>query len=217
MQTVAQAPVLDLGAGTALWSERLSRWFEARVIAVEPSQAMIKVARGKELSPLVLITAGRAEAIPLQNQSCELIWLSTVVNHLHSLELASEEIARVLRPSGALIVRNVFRHTRYGLPLEAFFPTVSRIRNHFRSRTETVRALAQHGFVVECEKCCTEFAATTRVDYGDKLQGRADSLVRGISNEEYRDGMERVRRWVRADPDMSVSYGIDVLVLRRKV
>ena len=46
-------PVLDLGAGTGLFSAAIAHWFDAAVVAVEPSQGMRRQAQAKRAHPRV--------------------------------------------------------------------------------------------------------------------------------------------------------------------
>lgn len=93
-----QASVLDLGAGTG----KLTRSLAAAghdVIAVDPSGPMLD--RLAAASPQVRVATGTAEAIPLPDDSVDVV---TVAQAFHWFEPARalSEIARVLRPSGHL-------------------------------------------------------------------------------------------------------------------
>jgi SAM-dependent methyltransferase len=87
---------VDLAAGTGLLTRTLAS--RAReVVAVEPDTRMAVVLR--ERSPGVHITAGRGEAIPLQDQCADAVLISSAW-HWMIPELAVPEIARVLRDGG---------------------------------------------------------------------------------------------------------------------
>jgi len=90
--------VLDLGAGTG----KLTRHIHARgldVVAVEPSEGMrAQLSRGL---PDVPVLAGSAEAIPLEDASVDLVVVGQAW-HWFDPARAVPEVARVLRPGGAL-------------------------------------------------------------------------------------------------------------------
>lgn len=92
------ATVLDLGAGTGKFTEQLLGRAD-RVIAVEPSAAMLDVLRAK--LPAVEARVGSAESIPLPDWSVDAV---TVAQAFHWFDRgpACAEIARVLAPGGTL-------------------------------------------------------------------------------------------------------------------
>ncbi len=96
----AAATVLDLGAGTGKLTRVLAGAFE-RVIAVEPADAMRR--RLVELCPAAEARAGTAEHIPLADESIDAVFVGQAF-HTFDTERALREIARVLRPGGALLL-----------------------------------------------------------------------------------------------------------------
>ncbi len=94
------AEVLDLGAGTGKLTRLLVPRF-ARVVAVEPDDAMRAVL--EEVVPATKALAGRGEAIPLADGSVDAVF-SAEAFHWFAGEESVAEIARVLRPRGALVI-----------------------------------------------------------------------------------------------------------------
>lgn len=90
------AEVLDLAAGTGKLTRLLARHFD-RVVAVEPDDALRALIREAEA------LAGRAEEIPLLDGSVDGVFCAEAF-HWFEAERAVSEIARVLRPGGALVV-----------------------------------------------------------------------------------------------------------------
>jgi SAM-dependent methyltransferase len=86
--------VLDLGAGTGKLTRALLLT-GAHVVAVEPLDAMR--ARLSDVEAL----AGTAEAIPLPDESCDVVTVGQAF-HWFDVQAACAEIARVLRPGGGL-------------------------------------------------------------------------------------------------------------------
>jgi len=97
--------VLDLGAGTGRFSAALDEAFPCSVIAVEPSEPMLEAGKATAL-PGVEWRHGSAERIPAKSGSIDLVWMSQVFHHLDQVEVALEEIRRVLTPQGCLAIRN---------------------------------------------------------------------------------------------------------------
>jgi ubiquinone/menaquinone biosynthesis C-methylase UbiE len=96
----ADSEVLDLGAGTGKLTRELVARF-ARVVAVEPDDAMRAVL--EEVVPGAEALAGHGEAIPLPDASLDAVF-SAEAFHWFATEEAVAEIARVLRPGGALVI-----------------------------------------------------------------------------------------------------------------
>ncbi|MFD5225338.1 class I SAM-dependent methyltransferase [Microbacterium sp. NPDC058342] len=89
---------LDLGAGTGKFTELLVPR-SSRVIAVEPSEQMLTVLRGK--LPGVEAHIGTAESIPASDASVDLVVVAQAF-HWFDREPACAEIRRVLVPGGTL-------------------------------------------------------------------------------------------------------------------
>lgn len=90
--------VLDLGAGTGKFTQLLLARAD-RVIAVEPSTAMLDVLRAK--LPSVESLDGGAESIPLEDQSVDAVTVAQAF-HWFDRDAACAQIHRVLTPGGTL-------------------------------------------------------------------------------------------------------------------
>jgi SAM-dependent methyltransferase len=100
--------VLDLAAGTGAVTRLLIGRAE-RVFAVEPDDRMRAVLAAR--CPEAVALGGRGEDIPLPDASVDAVVISSAWHWLDP-DLAVPEIARVLRPGGALGVIWVSRDTR---------------------------------------------------------------------------------------------------------
>jgi len=108
----ASTEVLDLAAGTGRLTRELAPRF-ARVIAVEPDDAM------RALIPVGEVLAGRAEAIPLGDESVDAVFVGEAI-HWFDADRAVPEIARVLRPRGGFArLGNRWWEPRPPLPQQA--------------------------------------------------------------------------------------------------
>ena len=100
--------VLDLAAGTGAVT-RLLIGRAARVVAVEPDERMRSVLAAR--CPEAEVLEGRGEDIPLPDASVDAVVIASAWHWLDP-ERAVPEIARVLRPGGALGVIWVSRDSR---------------------------------------------------------------------------------------------------------
>jgi SAM-dependent methyltransferase len=107
------AVVLDLAAGTGRLTSALRERF-ARVIAVEPDDAMRAYVAGESLT-------GSAEAIPLTDDAVDAVFAGEAF-HWFDWQRALAEIQRVVRPGGglAVIARSWGEQEQPGLLPEAF-------------------------------------------------------------------------------------------------
>jgi SAM-dependent methyltransferase len=94
------ATVLDLGAGTGKLTRLLVAAFH-RVIAVEPAEAMRRLL--VTLCPDAEAVEGTGQEIPLPDGSVDAVFAAQAF-HWFDDERALAEIARVLRPGGALVL-----------------------------------------------------------------------------------------------------------------
>jgi SAM-dependent methyltransferase len=157
--------VLDLGAGfgaLALYCAHLG----AEVVAVDPNeqrmQVALAIARRRDL-PLRIVAA-HAQSLPFPDASFDLVVANNSLCYIverHTRGMALDEIRRVLRPGGWVIMRNPNRlHPRdqfTGLPLlpllssslaERVTDALGRHRSnvHMRSPGGAVRELRRAGF-----------------------------------------------------------------------
>ena len=90
--------VADVGAGTgALLSAICSAAPTARVVALDASAGMLRIARTRRGAPAILADA---LALPLADGTADAVLLAYVLFHLADPSLAIAETARVLRPGG---------------------------------------------------------------------------------------------------------------------
>ena len=116
------ASILDLGCGTGRFSEALAVRFDAEVIGVDPSHKMLKRARMKRCDRRVRYTRGRGEAIPLPDNSVDLIFMSMIFHHFENPALAARECHRVARKQATAFLRTGTRENIPSYPYVDFFP-----------------------------------------------------------------------------------------------
>nr|WP_246382335.1 class I SAM-dependent methyltransferase [Prauserella isguenensis] len=111
----AGGDVVDLGCGDGFHLPRLAS--EARhVLGVEPHAPLVRRARQRmEGSAHVRVARGRAQRIPVEDASVDVVHARTAYFFGPGCEPGLREVERVLRPGGALVIVDVdTRHEPYG-------------------------------------------------------------------------------------------------------
>jgi SAM-dependent methyltransferase len=117
------ATVLDLGAGTGKLTRVLASEYD-RVIAVEPADAMRYLL--ERICPQVQAVAGHSRDIPLPDSSVEAVFAAEAF-HWFDDDQSLAEIARVLRPGGALVLL-------WNLPAGEWEPPIAAVETCLRER-----------------------------------------------------------------------------------
>jgi malonyl-CoA O-methyltransferase len=105
---------LDMGCGTGYFSRVLGQIFpESEGLALDIAEGMLNHAR--PLGGAAHFIAGDAERLPLQAQSCELIFSSLAVQWCADFASVLSEAHRVLKPGGVLAFASLCVGTLYEL------------------------------------------------------------------------------------------------------
>ena len=115
--------VLDLGAGTGKLTRLLVSVF-GRVVAVEPAEAMRRVL--VSLCPEAEVLAGTAQEIPLTDGSVDAVFAAEAFHWFDDVH-GLAEIARVLRPRGALVLM-------WNLPAGPWEPSIANVEQLLHER-----------------------------------------------------------------------------------
>jgi ubiquinone/menaquinone biosynthesis C-methylase UbiE len=209
-------PVLDLGAGTGLFSVAIAQWFGTDVVAVEPSEGMRRQARARRAHPRVAAVGGLGEQLPLRDGCCDSAWLSTVIHHLSDLAACAGELRRVVRRGGWVLIRNAFPdRPEPGTRLFTFWPTARAILARAPTVQATLATFEAAGFRFHrLEQICDQSAASLKEAYA-RARVRADSLLRLLPDADFLKGLEALERAAAAETTPTpVIRRLDLLVLQ---
>lgn len=93
--------VLDVGCGDGAVAEFLKKHYQSKVIGLDFSVTALKKAHSRGIS---VILADVEKSLPINSNSIDLVFFGDVVEHIYSPDTALQEIHRVLKPGGKLIV-----------------------------------------------------------------------------------------------------------------
>jgi SAM-dependent methyltransferase len=103
------ARVLEVGCGWGELAEWLARDTAAQVVAVDLSERMVELARARGVDAQV----GDVQELPFADGSFDVAVAAWMLYHVPDLDRGLSELARVLRPGGALVaVTNSVGHLR---------------------------------------------------------------------------------------------------------
>jgi len=93
--------VLDFGCGTGRFSAKLSELIDGKVIAVDPIQELINLAKPH---PHVEYLVSRNNKLPIEDEKVDILWICLVLGGIKEKDIKSilPELDRVCKP-GAII------------------------------------------------------------------------------------------------------------------
>lgn len=109
-----QGLMLDAGTGTGripvLMCQKLPQW---QIIAIDMAQSMLQVAahhvEQAGLQSQISLELVDAKNLPYDDNSFDVVISNSLVHHLPNPLLFFEELKRVLKPHGAVLIRDLFR------------------------------------------------------------------------------------------------------------
>ncbi len=93
--------ILDIGCGTGVLEERIGG--TSRVVGVDITEDMLRLAQTKRIPSLSSLNLGDAENLPFRDDSFDVVLSCYVVKYCNPKRLAGEA-ARVLRKGGTLVL-----------------------------------------------------------------------------------------------------------------
>lgn len=137
--------VLDLGAGTGIFTRVWPEWGASLVVGLDPSRAMLAEANRRGLPDQARLSVGRGERLPFASRTFNAAWLSAVIHHFTDPDACACELARVLRPGGRAYVRGFFRGSSQ-LDWLAYFPGSERAVGRFLTVEDVTAVFGRAGF-----------------------------------------------------------------------
>jgi ubiquinone/menaquinone biosynthesis C-methylase UbiE len=104
LAAIPPGDALDAACGTGRHAAHLAA-LGHRVIGVDATEAMLAIAREKV--PEADFRLGRLEALPVDDQSVDLVTCTLALTHVERLAPVISEFARVLRPGGRVVIADI--------------------------------------------------------------------------------------------------------------
>lgn len=110
---------LDVGCGSGAFSSLVVERFAPRsLLGIDPSQAQLDFARGRDLGPMATFRSGDAMQIDLADNSVDVAVAALVMHFMPDPLRGVSEMARVIRPGG-LVAAYTWELQGGGFPYEA--------------------------------------------------------------------------------------------------
>ena len=140
-----------------------------------------------------------------------------VLHHIRSSPSAIDEIRRVIKPGGKLIVRTASLETMHSYLWASFFPEGARIEaSRVLSRAEIRDLLSDGGFTLDAELVVVQRFAKDLLDYCERISQRALSSLQAIPNSAFERGMAALRKHCETALSSSPVYEeVDMYVLHK--
>jgi ubiquinone/menaquinone biosynthesis C-methylase UbiE len=193
---------LDVGSGTGRFTPALGQAF-GPATGVEPSFRMREIAQAQPVPDGVRYLAGSAEEIPMASASADYALMFLSWHHVQDKPQAVRELARVLRPSGRLLLRSNFSDhiPPSGWWLE-YFPRGYEVdAAMFQPLHEVIETFTSAGWRVASFGRVVEPSSGTRGATLERLRLRALSTLAHLTPDELETGFSRLEHAVGADPD----------------
>lgn len=206
--------VADVGCGTGRFVGCLREAFGAPVVGLDPSMRMLSTA---DAEPAARYAAGEAERLPLARATLDVAFLSMVWHHLREPRRAVEELARTVRPAGAVVVRTPTVELLDHFPFLRCFPE-SRALDERRmpSRTTLRELFGAGGFTESAQRTVEQRVTDTAEEYRERVRARAFSSLQQISDAAFARGLAAFEAWsVSLPAGEPVHERMDVFVFRR--
>ena len=196
---------LDIGCGTGTFAAALAER-GGKVWGVDPSPEMLVEARAK--ATRARFKEGRAESLPFKDRWFERAVLRLSL-HLLDRPRALQEVARILAPSGRVVIATFDPAHFATYWLTELFPSLDGIdRARFPDEATIARELGLAGFTGARVAHLTQHAAATRAEALERIRGRFISTLRMLDDAEFEHGLARAEATL---PD-TVEYRIEWLL-----
>jgi ubiquinone/menaquinone biosynthesis C-methylase UbiE len=207
---------LDVGSGTGRFTVLLAQWFGATVIGIEPANGMRKIAAVDGRHSNASYVGGRAEELPFKASSFDVALLSNVYHHISDRSAGAEELCRVLRAGGRILIRGAFAGRLGEITLFDYFPEAKVVCEQFPTLAETLENFSGLGFEFEAVSPVVQQTCSSLKEFAARTRLRADTTLILLTDDEFSSRQAALEtaaaREMQPSPVMDT---LDLLVLRK--
>jgi ubiquinone/menaquinone biosynthesis C-methylase UbiE len=198
--------LLDAGCGTGQLTLPIAGATGATTFGCDPSSGMIEQAVGKPGARRTFWIRGEIGTLPFASDAFDAVIVSLVIQHVPDWRAGVDDLARVTRRDGRIVIRTVDHDAIASHLMFDFFPEGRDIDlARFPSVVEIMQHFAQNGADVISD------VVEMQVSYNgeqflDKLRARYVSTLALLPDDVFEDGIKRAETFVRELGSDTVHY-----------
>ncbi|MFG6116160.1 class I SAM-dependent methyltransferase [Halobacillus sp. MO56] len=204
---------LDLACGTGIYLNHQYHSFKEFNInwhGLDASQAMLNKAKDKVEN--VALQTGFAESMPYEDEYFDVVTNNYAFHHFVGKEKGLDEIHRVLKGDGIYKLHNINIYGMKNWWVYHYFPSaLLEDYKRFWSKEVIFRELSQRGFNVRID-CKYQMENIKIADYLGLVENRDISVLTLIDDEEYNQGLYRMKQDLEESPDKKVTNDFSELI-----
>ena len=164
--------VIDLGCGTGYFCQPLrSRYPGSEYVGIDLAEAMVHRAGRLHQANLAGFVVGDMEALPLNNASCDRIYINLALQWSRNLPQTLAELRRVVTDNGVIAIATLGPQTLIELR-QAWGQVDRKVHvNDFVAKTRLLSLVEQAGFDWHCEEIIEELQYSQILDLMRDLKG----------------------------------------------
>ncbi|MBM3301642.1 MAG: methyltransferase domain-containing protein [Deltaproteobacteria bacterium] len=190
----AGARILDVGCGTGVTVDYLSRDYAIRAVGIDTSSMLVSQGKGRNAGLPLLI--GCAEALPFSDGSFDGVLLECTLSLVQDRERVISECRRVLRPLGKLMVTDVYARNPEAIGALRTLAGQSCLKGAL-DKDQLIHDCSVEGFVMDCfedhSEMLKDFAVQIIWTYGSLDEFWAETETRNHGPEPARCAIRDAR------------------------
>lgn len=209
--------ILDLGCGTGNVASQLTKLTKAKIIGIDKSIPMLKIAREKSLE--VLGADMDNNQLPFRDQSFDIVMGTYVIHQINNLGFLFSECYRILRNGTLILLTSSHEQIERQHPvIKLFFPSfISIDKSRFPDIQKIDNLLSSAGFInIEHKELHVEDIPVDQ-DYLQKVKGKYVSTYHLLPPREFERGVKKLEMYIKNMSEHESREWRGTLVYGRKI
>ena len=197
------ARLLDIGCGTGNIEAALAGIADIKPVGVDRSFGMLRTAHAK--IPHIMWIQADSGALPLRHDAFDCVLMLYLLHHLNDCTSTIANAYSLLREGRLVVMTSSHKQIEESFACR-FFPSYASVdKTRFPKIRTIIEAMQEAGFHDVSSRPITVANVTLDDNYIKKVENRHVSTYRLISEEEFQQGLARMRRFIdehRGEPPM---------------